>query len=126
MSKHGARPTVYVCSAIANDKLICKQIVAISSEQATEIFEKENNTKLQVIFGPFFKKRAGILNDTKEVKFVGSSKKTIYKDWIVSALLLKEPENHAYLLFDKRVDGKKVPKPTGTFIVHLNELKELK
>lgn len=126
MGKKGPRQTVYVCSALSENKIISKLLEADNSEEAMKSFELENGVKAQIIHGPFFMKRAGVLDNTREIKFTGSSKRGIYKEWIVNALLLKEPENNAYLLFDKRVDGKKMPKPTGTFVVHVDELRNLK
>lgn len=126
MGKKGPRPTVYFCASAVDNKIISKMIEADNSEIAIKTFEVETGIKVQVIHGPCFMKRAGILDNTRDIKFAGSSKRCIYKDWVVNALLLKNPENSAYLLFDKRVDEKKMPKPTGTFVVHLDELRNLK
>lgn len=126
MGKKGPRQTVYVCCSVIDGKLISKMIESDNSEDAMLVFFKDNNVKAQVVHGPFFIKRAGVMDNTREVVFSGSSKRAIYKEWHVNALLLKDPENSAYLLFDRRVDGKKIPKPTGTFVVHVDELRNLK
>lgn len=126
MGKKGPRPTVYVCIAVLENKIISRMIESANSEDAMKNFEIENEIKAQIVHGPFFMKRVGVLDNTREIKFTGTSKRGIYKDWIVNALFLKDPENSAYLLFDKRVDGRKMPKPTGTFVVHIDELRNLK
>lgn len=126
MGKKGPRTTVYVCCALSENKIISKTVEADNSEEAMNTFEIDNGVKAQIIHGPFFQKRAGVLDNTREIKFTGTSKRGIYKDWIVNALLLKDPVNSAYLLFDKRVDGRKMPKPTGTFVIQVDELRNLK
>ena len=123
MSRRGARQIVFVCSSIIDQKLVSHTIEATTTEEAVEIFLKEYQVKAQVVHGPFYRKKQGVLDNTRSIKFTGQSKTAIYNDWLVNALILKDPENCAYLLFDKRVDDKKVPKPVGTFIVKLDDLR---
>lgn len=114
------KTNLYVCSAI-NKELISKIISADSYESAKSQFYSEYQIYPEIIYGPFAK-----LNKSENIsgiKFSGVSKKGIYKDWHVNALLLTNPKNNVYLLFDKRIDGKKMTKPTGTFVVHLDELR---
>lgn len=126
MGKKGPRPTEFVCCGLSNNRINSKSIEAKTAEEAISLFEKEFGFKPENIHGPYYRQRAGILDNTREIEFSNEKKKAIYRDWDVIACLLKHPANCAYLLFDKRVDGKKVPKPVGTFIVKLEELKDLK
>lgn len=126
MGKKGPRPTDYVCCAVQEGKLLSKSIESETSEQAIDLFTDEFGVKPDNIYGPYYRKRDTVLDNTREIEFTGISKKAIYKDWYVIASILKFPKDTAYLLFDKRVDGKKVPKPSGTFIIKLDEMKESK
>lgn len=123
MSKRGARQIVYVCSSIADDRLISHTIEACSSTDAISLFETKYNVKAQAVHGPFYQKKIGVLNNTQNVQFSGQSEIVTYNGWIVNALHLKDPENCAYLLFDHRIDNKKTPKPTGAFIINLDDLR---
>ncbi len=38
-------------------------------------------------------------------------------------MILKEPEDHAFLIFIKRNDDQKIPAPKGTVIIHTSELR---
>lgn len=75
------------------------------------------------ILGPFYKKRAQVIENTRSLKFSNQTKKAVYNDWMVNAFLLKEPENQAYLVFIKRVDDKKLPIPKGTITVPISDLR---
>ena len=126
MGKKGPRPIEYVCCTIDNNKLISKSMEASSSEEAMKQFELEFGKEPDNIHGPFHRKREGVLDNTREIEFSGERIKAVYKDWFVIASILNYPKNSAYLLFDKRTDGKKMPKPSGTFIIKLEESKEIK
>jgi len=75
------------------------------------------------VLGPFFKKRAQVLENTRSLKFTNQNKKAIYNEWYVNAFMLKEPENQAYLVFIRRVDDKKLPPPKGTITVPISDLR---
>ena len=95
-------------------------------ENCCNIFSEENGIKPEVIYGPFFKKRTGNLEKNRVVKFSGEkSKKGVYNGWEIVAMPLLEPVDCAYLIFDKRVDGQKNIKPTGT-IVKNNDIQGLR
>lgn len=123
MSRRGPRQIVYVCSGIANNKLVSHTVEAVSTTEAVSLFEVEYNAKAQSVHGPFYPKRIGVLDNTRNIQFSGQSEIATYNGWIVNALHLKDPENCAYLLFDRRADNKKMPKPIGTFIVKLDDLR---
>lgn len=126
MGRRGPKPIEFVCCALNNNKLISQSIIAASSEEAVSLFQKEFGCQPDNIHGPYIRKYSGVLNNTREIEFSDKRFKGIYKDWIVMATVLKYPENSAYLLFDKRVDGKKMAKPSGTYIIKLEEIKEIK
>lgn len=126
MNKRGPRPVVFVCIGMNSEKpneFISKVIQAPSQEDAAKFFLEQTKSKAETIHGPFRPKRAQVLESTRTLKFTDQSKKAIHNDWEVTAFLLKEPENHAYLVFIKRIDDKKQPPPKGTIIVPVSELR---
>lgn len=124
MSRKGARPTVFVCAALGSGgELLTKVIPATSPTEASNVFVETFRVQPKEVMGPFFKKRAQVLENTRILKFTNQTKKAVYDDWVVNAFLLKEPENQAYLVFIKRVDDKKVPAPKGTITVPVSDLR---
>lgn len=124
MSRKGARPIVFVCACVSSvGDLITKVIPANSPDEASKLFFEQYNVTPKEVMGPFYKKRAQVIENTRVLKFSNQTKKAIYSDWYVNAFLLKEPENQAYLVFIKRVDDKKVPSPKGTITVPVSELR---
>lgn len=126
MSRRRSRPIYFVCCASNSDgDLIAKTIQAVQVGEAIEIFKKEYSLLPQQSFGPFYKKRTQILEQTRELKFTNEIKKAEYNGWVVNAFMLTVPENQAYLVFVKRVDGKKIPVPQGPITVPVSELRIL-
>lgn len=124
MLRKGPRPTFFVCASLSPDgDLIAETVAGASPNEASEKFSEKYSVKPQTILGPFFKKRAQVLENTRTLKITNEVKKAIYNDWIVNAFILKEPENQAYLVFIKRVDEKKLPTPKGTITVPISELR---
>ncbi len=124
MSKKGARQTFFVCASLtASGELITQTIPATSPDEASRLFSKEHTITPQEVLGPFYKKRVQVLENTRELKFSNQTKKAVYNDWLVDAFLLKEPENQAYLIFTRRLDGKKMPAPKGTVVVPISDLR---
>lgn len=126
MNRRGPRPVVFVCIGMNAEKpneFVSKVIQAVSQEEAASFFFEQTKSKAQTIHGPFRPKRAQVLETTRTLKFTDQSRKAIHNDWEVTAFILKEPENHAYLVFIKRTDDKKIPAPRGTIIVPLSELR---
>lgn len=121
-----ARTVIYVCSAIKDTNLISKMIESQSIEDSCSFFEKENGIKPQVVYGPFYKKKTSTLDKNFDIKFkFGQNKQGIYNGWHVTAMPLASPEDSAYLLYNKRVDGQKIQKPTA-MVVKLKEIQDLK
>ncbi len=125
MNRRGPRPVVFVCIGMNAEKpeFVSKVIQAVSQEEAASLFFELTKVKAQTIHGPFRPKRAQVLENTRTLKFSDQSRKAIHNEWEVTAFILKEPENHAYLVFIKRVDDKKQPAPKGTVIVPVSELR---
>jgi hypothetical protein len=124
MSGTGPRQTVFVCVSIAPDgELLTKIVPATTVAEATQLFADAYLHAPKEILGPFFKKRAQVIESTVVLKFSNVTKKAVYNDWIVNAFLLKEPENQAFLVFIKRVDDKKIPTPKGTITVPIADLR---
>jgi len=126
MSRRHSRPTYFVCSAIDFDgNLQSKTILANSVNEAIDLYKKEFYLSPQETFGPFYKKRTQVIENTRELKFTNIIKKASYNNWIVNAFFLSIPENHAYLVFVKREDNKKITIPKGTIVVPVSELRIL-
>lgn len=121
-----ARAIVYVCSAVKEGKLISSMIETKTMDDSYVFFEKENGIKPQVVLGPFYKKRTSVLDKNCEIKFKpDQSKRAIYNGWYVTAMILSSPAESAYLFYDRRVDGQKIPKPNLT-IVNTKDLQDIK
>jgi|SRR5271166_6281082 len=126
MSKRGPRPVVFVCIGTDCQKtgeFVSRVIRAVSQDEAASLFFEQTGIKTKTIHGPFRPKRAQVMENTRTLKFANEQKQAVYNDWEVNALFLKEPENHAYLIFLKRVDGKKQPAPKGTIVVPVSDLR---
>jgi hypothetical protein len=117
------KETFFVCSAIKKSQLVVKTIEASTFVDARKNFESIENIKPGIISGPFFKKRGFDQECFEDLKFSGISKKAIFEDWEVTAQLLIEPENAAYLFFKKRFDGKNEQPPDGHVIVDIQNLR---
>lgn len=124
MTRKGPRQTYFVCIGMnAGEDFVSRVIAAINQQDAAKEFKEKAGFDAREILGPFFKKRARVLENTRELKFTNQTKKAIYNDWVVNAFILKEPENQAYLVFIKRVDDKKLPSPKGTITVPISDLR---
>lgn len=123
-SRRGERQIVFVCSSIDNfGNLNNKIIEAKNREDADILFTEQNGLKAKEILGPFYKKKIGVLDNPKSIRISNTTKKAIYNNWFVTAFLLLEPENYAYLIFNKRIDDKKVSSPKGTIVVPFSDLR---
>jgi hypothetical protein len=124
MVKKGARQTFFVCAALTDqNKMVMKTLAATSPHEAANLFLEQYHLPAKEVAGPFFKKRAQVIEATRTLKFSDQKKKAEYEGWIVDALFLKDPENQAYLLFGQRIDGKKMSPPKGTIIVPVSDLR---
>jgi hypothetical protein len=126
MNRRGARPIIFVCSGISNGKLISEMVLAKTQSDASALFLKEYSVEAQIILGPFYKKSTQVLEVTRSLKFANHQiRKATYNEWMVNAFTLSEPADHAYIVFIKRLDDKKVPFPKGTITVPISELRFL-
>ena len=126
MSRRTARPIFFVCAALSESgKLVSKMIESESPGDASQKFEEEYKVKPQDVYGTFYKKKTQVIETTRALRFSNINKRAIYNDWLVNAIFLKEPENHAYLVFIKRADDKILPSPKGTITVPLSDLRFL-
>ncbi len=124
--RKGPRQTYFVCIAMDmahTGEFVSRVIAATSPQDASSSFKEQLGFEAKEILGPFFKKRAQVLENTRTLKFTNITKKAIYNDWVVNAFMLKEPENQAYLVFISRVDNKPLPKPKGTITVPISDLR---
>lgn len=122
--RNGPRPVVFVCAALSEvGALLTKVVTAQTPDEASKLFNEQFGVSPQEVMGPFFKKRAQVLETTRELKFTNQTKKAIYDGWVVNAFVLKEPENQAYLVFIKREDGKSMPTPKGVITVPISDLR---
>ena len=127
MGKRGPRPVVFVCVATDPNKPtepVSKEIKAASQSEAASLFLELTKLKARNIHGPYRPKRAQVMENTRNMKFTDQpAKQTIHDGCEVTVFFLKEPENHAYLVFTKRIDGQQRPLPKGTIIVPISDLR---
>lgn len=122
--RRGARQTVFVCVAISHStELLTRIIAAATPKEASEFFFQETGYQPKEVLGPFFKKRAQVIENTRVLKFTTQQRRAVYNDWVVDAFMLQEPADQAYLVFIKRVDDKKLPTPKGTITVPVSDLR---
>lgn len=127
LGNRGTKPVVFVCIALnTNYEIISKVIQSLTQAEAVALFLDQTGYKAVIIHGPFRPKRAQVLDNTRTLKFASEQHKAVYGDWEVNALFLKEPANHAYLVFIKRVDGKKMQPPSGAIVVPISDLSIIK
>ncbi len=117
------KQTFFVCSVIKSSQLIVRTIESSSFNDVRKTFENNEGLKPTVISGPFFKKRGFDQECFEDLKFSGISRRAIFEDWEVTAQILLEPENAAYLFFKKRIDGKNIQPPDGHVIVDIQNLR---
>lgn len=123
MSRKGARQLVFVCASIFNNELFTKIIPADSQKEAIDFFAKQYGHSPKDVLGPFLKKKTQIIETTRVLKFTSQTRKAIYNDWIVTAFTLIDPPDQAYLVFNRRVDDKKMPLPKGTVTALISDLR---
>jgi hypothetical protein len=127
MTKRGPRPVFFVCAGVDPNKpgdVVSKSIQAASQTEAASLFFDMTKVKAKNIHGPFRPKRAQVMESTRSMKFTDQpSCNTIYDGCEVTVFFLKEPENHAYLVFTRRIDGQQKPLPKGTIIVPVSDLR---
>lgn len=122
--RRGARQTVFVCVTFTyGTELITRIIAAETPKEASELFLKETGHQPKEVLGPFFKKRTQVIENTRVLKFTTQQRRATYNDWVVDAFMLQDPADHAYLVFIKRVDDKKLPAPKGTITVPISDLR---
>lgn len=115
------KPVYFICTAIKDNNLLSQKIETNSLDEAMDIFRQCNGVPVQAFHGPFFARRPRSLG-TKNIVFGSSSFLATYNNWKVRAIELNYPPNCAFLLFQERIDGKLLPKPTGTYIVKCEDL----
>lgn len=121
----GPRPVFFVCVGIDLEKVepVSRSIQSTSQVEAASLFLEMTKLKAKNIHGPFRQKRAQVMGNTYTMRFDSGGYKAIYDNCDVTAFNLKEPENHAYLIFNRRLDGGKTPLPKGTIIVPISDLR---
>jgi hypothetical protein len=97
-------------------KLVSEVVEKNVSDEAQKAFKAKYDQQPEAVLGPFYRKRMGVLNSQTEVRFAGPSKKAIFNDWYVNAMLLMKPEKCVWIFFNTRVDGRKMPKPENLIV----------
>lgn len=124
--RRAKRSIFFVSSAIVKEKLVSELLEAEDRKTAEQKFEEKFQTSPTFLFGPFFKKRIfqPLLPNT-DLILSGETKKAIFNGWFVSANILKNPPNSAFLIFESRLDGKKMSRPQNRVVLLQDlELKE--
>lgn len=124
MARRGPQQIIFICIGISDvGELLSKEIAAASQADAASLFLKESGVHAKNIHGPFYKKRTQVLETTRSLKFTNVVKKAEYNGWLVNAIMLSEPANQAYLIFLSKNDGTNAPKPKGTIVVPISNLR---
>lgn len=125
MSRRHAREIVFVCSSVSSKGDLVSQIIpGKTPAEASALFLEQNHLDAQMVFGPFYKKKTQVLETTRSLQFSNPEfKKAEYNGWLVNAFSLTEPPSHAYLIFLKRLDDKRIPMPKGTIIAPISDLR---
>jgi hypothetical protein len=124
MSRRGSRPIIFVCGGIsASGDLIMETITASVQADAVSLFKDKYGSSPKNVLGPFYSKKTQILENTTNLKFTSEVKKAEYNGWYVNAMMLKDPVNHAFLIFNGRIDGKQMAAPKGTIVVPCSSLR---
>lgn len=121
--KKGPRQTVFVCSSVKNNSLISSTVDGETVAEAALNFEKSFQVKPESVLGPFYRKKMGILENQTNLKFSKNTINGFYDGWIIKGMILEEPKDCVYVLFESRIDGRKVQKPTAT-ILKLEDIKK--
>ena len=124
MSRRGSRPIIFICGSLSTTgDLIMESVNASVQADAISLFKDKYGFAPKTILGPFYQKRKQILENTINLKFTNDIRKAEYDGWIVNAVRLVEPDNHAYLIFSNRIDNKKMTLPKGTVVVPYSNLR---
>ena len=123
--KRGRRQLIFVCGDIIEGEMIMKAIPASSQAEVIQIFTDTYKKAPKIVLGGYYSQRTQVLETTRVLKFSNQTKKAIYNDWMVNAFILTDPIDHAYLVFLKRMDDKKIPNPKGTITVPITDLRFL-
>ena len=114
---------IYICISLNNEnKIITESISAASAKEAASSFFDKVKIKPEKILGPYLKKKVNSPNNVL-LQFNGSHKQAIYDGWVVNAMPINDPEDHALLLFIRREDGTIKQKPSGKIIVPICDLR---
>jgi hypothetical protein len=123
------RPIYFICSVIKDGKLMSFPIEAETEQIASTIFQQQIGIVPEIILGSFYKKQRPkeIKQIKKEPKLKPPPKISRYKyniklntfdtnhgtydGWNITYIPLQEDPDRAYVLFNKRVDNIKTPKP---------------
>jgi hypothetical protein len=112
-----SKTAIFVCSGIDRDNhLVNETIEAENKDIAENLFKETFSLNQFNIEGPFYYKKEKINIKEHKVKFLNETRKAIYGGWIVNAFILKEPADHAYLVFIKREDNNKQQSPKSNII----------
>ena len=124
--KKNKKSYYYTCCSVIEGNLVAETYFIPSREEAYNMFEQKHGIKPTFMDGPFYRKLEKNKKKVKtnNVQLTNKIISGLYKGFSVKAVLLKEPENYAYIIFidckDKSINIKE------NNIVHVSELKEIK
>jgi hypothetical protein len=122
MSREGPRPIFFFCAAIVDQDIVAEMVLGNTPAEASEAFEKQFGVPPKKILGPALKKRKQVIETSRQLTFTNQNQKAIHDGWLVNAFILKDPADHAYLVYLKRIDDKKMSPPKGVITVPVSDL----
>lgn len=78
-----------------------------------------------ILYGPYYKKKVYEYKYINNAVFSGKTMKCKFKGWLVNAFILKEPKDHAYLLFSKKIEENGWDEPKNKIVVELDLLEKI-
>lgn len=121
-----SRKSFFVCSGNKDNLSYVDEFQVDSVKEAEKAFFNAFQIFPDKILGPFLKKKVEYEKiDKRTVVFSSKKVKAEYNGWLVNALYLKEPEDHAMLVFISKLDESNAKKPKLTIIPieHIREIK---
>lgn len=121
------RKVFFVCCGTVEGSLKSEIIEASSKQDAFDIFKSRNKFSPEFVSPSFYKKHEKFLyKKLNNIKFTQKTIQTIYGGWNITAKILEDPANFAYIIIKNHVSNpnkkKPQPKPGMHILLPLSEI----